>query len=249
MNKVHLVFRCGAGTQAGARPGAPAGPLSGSPGPPSGAGRKALDRAKDTAQSGRMTEATPGTPDIKPAQLEEKSTAVVREIVPMNALRDFFGRAFSAVMTTVQEQHVQLAGPPFALYRGMPTDVVDVEAGFPLAAPFKSAGGEDATVVAGSLPAGRAYEAPMNRCSTPMARSWRGCRRMARARGRQCGSTTSLIRASNPTRQNGKPSWSGRSREKREKYDLIAAKCRFQAPERRIVSLWPHYSSTPRIMS
>jgi effector-binding domain-containing protein len=106
-----------------------------------------------------MTEANPGTPDIRPAELKEKSTAVVRETVPMNALRDFFGRAFSAVMATVQEQHVQLAGPPFALYRGMPTDVVDVEAGFPLAAPFKNAGGEDATVVAGSLPAGRAYEA------------------------------------------------------------------------------------------
>jgi AraC family transcriptional regulator len=79
----------------------------------------------------------------------------------MNALRDFFGRAFGAVMGAVQEQHVQLAGPPFALYRGMPTDVVDVEAGFPLAAPapFKSAAGEGEAVVAGTLPAGRAYEA------------------------------------------------------------------------------------------
>lgn len=107
-----------------------------------------------------MTETTPGpAPDIKSAHLKEQPTAVVRETVPMAALRDFFGRAFGAVMGAVQQQHVQLAGPPFALYRGMPTDVVDVEAGFPLAAPFTSAGGEDTAVTAGTLPAGQAYEA------------------------------------------------------------------------------------------
>jgi AraC family transcriptional regulator len=39
-----------------------------------------------------MTEANPGPgPDIRPAQLKERPTAVVRERVPMNALRDFFG--------------------------------------------------------------------------------------------------------------------------------------------------------------
>ncbi|SDP28262.1 effector-binding domain-containing protein [Arthrobacter sp. ok909] len=107
-----------------------------------------------------MTETNPGpAPDIKTAQLKEQPTAVVRETVPMNALRDFFGRAFGAVTGAVQAQHVQLAGPPFALYRGMPTDVVDVEAGFPLAAPFTNAGGEATTVIAGTLPAGQAYEA------------------------------------------------------------------------------------------
>ena len=84
---------------------------------------------------------------------------MVHETVPMNALRDFFGRAFGAVTGAVQAQHVQLAGPPFALYRGMPTDVVDVEAGFPLASPFTNAGGEATTVIAGTLPAGQAYEA------------------------------------------------------------------------------------------
>jgi effector-binding domain-containing protein len=107
-----------------------------------------------------MTQTNPGpAPDIRAAQLKERPTAVVHETVPMNALRDFFGRAFSAVMGAVQEQHVQLAGPPFALYRGKPTDVVDVEAGFPLAAPFTNPSGADTAVVAGTLPAGQAYEA------------------------------------------------------------------------------------------
>lgn len=99
------------------------------------------------------------TPEIKSTQLKEQPTAVLRETVPMAELRDFFGRAFGAVMGAVQQQHVQLAGPPFALYRGMPTDVVDVEAGFPLAAAFARAGGSDTGVTAGTLPAGPAFEA------------------------------------------------------------------------------------------
>lgn len=107
-----------------------------------------------------MTDTKPGpAPDIKSAHLKEQPTAVVRETVPMAALRDFFDRAFGAVIGAVQQQHVQLAGPPFALYRGMPTDVVDVEAGFPLAAPFPGAGGGDTAVIAGTLPAGQVYEA------------------------------------------------------------------------------------------
>lgn len=105
-----------------------------------------------------MTETNPEkTPDIKSTQLQEQPTAVLRETVPMKELRGFFSRAYSLVMSAAEQQHVQLAGPPFALYRGMPTDVVDVEAGFPVAAPFP--GGGDGGVTAGTLPAGQAFEA------------------------------------------------------------------------------------------
>ena len=105
-----------------------------------------------------MTEANPEkTPEIKSAQLHEQPTAVVRETVPVTGLREFFGRAYGAVLGAVRQQHVQLSGPPFALYRGTPTDVGDVEAGFPLAAPLPGTG--DGGVTAGSLPAGQAYEA------------------------------------------------------------------------------------------
>ena len=97
------------------------------------------------------------TPDIKSTQLNEQPTAVLRETVPMKELRQFFSRAYQSVMSATEQQHVQLAGPPFALYRGMPTDVVDVEAGFPVAAPFS--GGDDGGVTAGTLPAGQALEA------------------------------------------------------------------------------------------
>jgi AraC family transcriptional regulator len=55
------------------------------------------------------------TPEIKSMQLVEQPTAVMRETVPMNALPEFFGRAFGAVMAAVQNQGVQVAGPPFGL--------------------------------------------------------------------------------------------------------------------------------------
>ena len=97
------------------------------------------------------------TREIKAAQLTEQPTAVVRETVPLNALRGFFDRAFGAIRGVAEEQHAQLAGPPFALYHGRPTDVVDVEVGFPLAAPVS--GGADSTVSPGVLPSGLAYEA------------------------------------------------------------------------------------------
>ncbi|MET1153791.1 GyrI-like domain-containing protein [Arthrobacter sp.] len=96
-------------------------------------------------------------PEIKSTQLQEQPTVVLHETVPMNELREFFGRAYQSVMGATEQQHVQVAGPPFAMYRGKPTDVVDVEAGFPVAAPFP--GGEEGGVTAGSLPAGRAFEA------------------------------------------------------------------------------------------
>lgn len=92
---------------------------------------------------------------IRLVQRPEQPTAVVREKVPMNALPEFFGRAYGAVMAAVQNQAVQIVGPPFGRYLSMPTDTVDVEAGFPVAAPFTGSG----EVAAGTLPECQAFEA------------------------------------------------------------------------------------------
>ncbi|WP_245953435.1 GyrI-like domain-containing protein [Arthrobacter silvisoli] len=73
----------------------------------------------------------------------------------MNELTAFFGRTFETVMTAAREQNVQLAGPPFALYHGMPTQTVDVEAGFPIAGDFHGT----SDVVASALPETDAFEA------------------------------------------------------------------------------------------
>lgn len=73
----------------------------------------------------------------------------------MAAMSEFFGRAFGTVMAAAGSQGIPVAGPPFALYRGMPTETVDVEAGFPVAAGFR----ETEAVASGTLPEADAFEA------------------------------------------------------------------------------------------
>ena len=92
---------------------------------------------------------------IQLVDLESQSTAVVREQVPVNRLTEFFDHAFSSVMAVTGRQGVVVTGPPFALYHGIPTETVDVEAGFPTASSLEAEG----DVRLGSLPAGRAVEA------------------------------------------------------------------------------------------
>ena len=86
--------------------------------------------------------------------LDPHPVALVREIVRMDALPPFFGRAFGAVARAAGLQGVPLAGPPTAVYFGMPTETVDVGAGFP------TVGGvtPDADVVPQTLPGGRAAQ-------------------------------------------------------------------------------------------
>lgn len=87
--------------------------------------------------------------------VSEQPVAVVRERVPMDSLTGFFDRAFGAVMAAVQMQGAAPAGPPFALYHGMPGETVDVEAGFPVAGNFQGTG----EVASSVLPDTDAFEA------------------------------------------------------------------------------------------
>ena len=93
--------------------------------------------------------------DVKIVELQEQPTAVIREQVAMSTLPEFFGRAFAEVSAAMEAQSVQPTGPPFALYRGMPTETVDVEAGFPVSRTIAAANG----VRAGIMPACRAVQA------------------------------------------------------------------------------------------
>lgn len=88
--------------------------------------------------------------------VEEQPTVGMRRRVPVADLPEFFDEVFNAVAAAVTRAGAHLAGAPYARYRGMPTDIVDVEAGFPLTEPY---GGADPELVAGSLPAARAIEA------------------------------------------------------------------------------------------
>ena len=89
----------------------------------------------------------------------------MREQVAMNALTGFFDRAFAAVSAAIEAQGLQPAGPPFALYHGMPTDTVDAEAGFPVSTAIAPENG----VLAGALPACRAVRPCTSAPTTPWA--------------------------------------------------------------------------------
>jgi len=56
--------------------------------------------------------------------------ARIRGTAPITGLPFFFAQAFTRVMTL----GVQVTGPPFGWYHSMPTDTVEVSAGFPVAA-------------------------------------------------------------------------------------------------------------------
>lgn len=72
----------------------------------------------------------------------------------MSKLSEFFGSAFGETMAALQAQGIAPAGPPFGKYYGMPTSVVDVEAGVPVSAPVEASG----NVLPGTLPGGRVVE-------------------------------------------------------------------------------------------
>lgn len=73
----------------------------------------------------------------------------------MAELTEFFGRAFTEAARAAAAAGVEIVGPPFGFYPEMPTDVVVVEAGFPVSARPASDGEAHALL----LPGGRAVHA------------------------------------------------------------------------------------------
>lgn len=91
-------------------------------------------------------------PEFELVTRAEQPTAVVHEKVPMKELPQFFARAYGQVFGAMQAEGLTPAGPPFALYFGMPTDTVEVEAGFPVSEKLEAQRG---AVLPGTLPGGR----------------------------------------------------------------------------------------------
>ena len=85
-------------------------------------------------------------------ELEPRTMLGLHETVKMADLTDYFMRAFEASAAELAEQGLAPAGPPLALYHGMPTDTVDVTAGFPVAGTAHGSG----DVVVTDLPVGEA---------------------------------------------------------------------------------------------
>ena len=77
-------------------------------------------------------------------------TAVVRSTIPVTEIPKFLGHAYAAVMQAINAQGITPVGEPFACYPGAPTTTIELEAGFPIAAPCASLG----EVVPSQLPGG-----------------------------------------------------------------------------------------------
>jgi effector-binding domain-containing protein len=87
-------------------------------------------------------------------ELEPRTIVGVHEVIPLNAMIEFFDRAFTGAFAELTNHGASPVGPPIALYHGAPTDTVDVTAGFPVAQPWSQSSG----IVAVSLPGGAAIE-------------------------------------------------------------------------------------------
>lgn len=91
-------------------------------------------------------------------ELEPRSLLGVRETIKMSEMSemsDFMGRAFGTAAAELGKQGAFPAGPAISMYHGMPTDTVDVTAGFPAPRPITPTPG----VVVETLPGGPAIEA------------------------------------------------------------------------------------------
>lgn len=82
---------------------------------------------------------------------EPQVTAIVRGVVPMAELPDFFDKAFGELGEVLAGQGVTPTGAAFALYHGQPTDTVDLEVGLPTDRPVTPVGRVDV----GGLPGGK----------------------------------------------------------------------------------------------
>jgi NTE family protein len=135
------------------------------PSGPVGCRRVATD---DTVRSpgGAVPESEPAVVTLEPA-----TTAVIRRVVPMDRLPEFFDSSFGALAAAVTGQGAGIAGPAFALYHGMPTDTVDLEVGLPTQRAVVAHGDVVASALPGAASPGRCTLAR----STGSARPGGGC--------------------------------------------------------------------------
>lgn len=90
--------------------------------------------------------------EIEFVDLQEQPVAVVHGHTSITEIGDFLGRAFGDVVAAVERQGGTVVGPPFGRYRQATDGELDVQAGFPVAAPVTAEG----SVRPGTLPGGRA---------------------------------------------------------------------------------------------
>jgi effector-binding domain-containing protein len=136
-------------------------------------------------------------PEAEPAvvTLEPVTTAVIRRVVPMDRLPEFFDGSFGALAAAVQEQDAGVAGPAFAFYHRLPTDTADLEVGFPTRRAVTATG----DVRAASLPAGRVARVVHAGSFDGLGPAWERLRGWMDAQGLRAGETFWEVYLTEPT--------------------------------------------------
>jgi effector-binding domain-containing protein len=120
-----------------------------------------------------------GAPQPEVVHLEPAMTAVVRGVVPMAGLRDFFDASFGALARTVGGQGITVLSPAFGLYHGSPGETLDLEVGFVTDRAVRP----EAGVVTGSLPGGQAARLTHIGAFDGLGASWERLHSWMRTRG------------------------------------------------------------------
>ena len=63
----------------------------------------------------------------------------MHDIVPMTDLTDFFSRGYTITGAEIENQGVEQAGSPIAMYHGIPADIIDITPRFPISQPITPA--------------------------------------------------------------------------------------------------------------
>ncbi len=79
--------------------------------------------------------------NVEEVMLQPRTLVGVHELVPIHDLMAYFDRAFRTSFAAIAGHGLAPAGPPIALYSGMPTDTIDVTAGFPISEHLSSLSG------------------------------------------------------------------------------------------------------------
>lgn len=105
--------------------------------------------------------------------------AAIRTTIAIEEITALFDRAFHTVMTAIQHQGVHPVGPPVGVYYGMPSETVDLAAGFPVSAAILP----DGDVRPVELPGGRVAEMLHRGTYDSMAASYQRLEDWMRAEG------------------------------------------------------------------
>jgi effector-binding domain-containing protein len=129
--------------------------------------------------SSREADSAATAPEPELVNLDPATTAVIRSVVPVAGLRDFFDDSFRTLAQVLAAQRVNAMSPAFGLYRGTPGETLDLEVGFVTDRPVQPADG----IIAGSLPGGRAGRLTHSGSFDGLGSSWQRLETWIQAQG------------------------------------------------------------------